>query len=60
MYVEILTELIERRPGAASIGLMAGQVVVGVGGAFGHAAMINKVLAKANLDHFVPHGLEIW
>ncbi|KAF2156337.1 hypothetical protein K461DRAFT_310817 [Myriangium duriaei CBS 260.36] len=46
-------------PGSASLGLIAGQVGVGVGAAFGHKSMINRVLSKANLEIFLPRGLEI-
>lgn len=42
------------------MGLMAGQFAVGIGGAFGHVALINRVLAKSNLEIFIPKGLEIW
>ena len=49
-----------RRPGAASIGLMAGQVAVGIGGAMGHSALVNRVLSRANIEVFLPVGLEIW
>jgi hypothetical protein len=48
------------RPGAASIGLIAGQVGVGVATAFGHASMVSKALLKANMELFAPNGLEIW
>lgn len=46
-------------PGAAGIGLMAGQVGVGVGSAVGHASALSRVLSDANLKLFVPNGLEI-
>lgn len=39
---------------------MAGQIGVGIGAAFGHASMVAKTLSKANLDLFIPSGLEIW
>lgn len=48
------------RPGAASIGLMAGQLGVGVGAAIGHSSQVSKVLTEANLNLFLPNGLEIW
>jgi hypothetical protein len=53
-------DLSTNRPGAASIGLLAGQIVGGVGTAVGHSAVVNRVLAKANVEVFVPAGLEIW
>ncbi|KIW10817.1 hypothetical protein PV08_10116 [Exophiala spinifera] len=46
-------------PGAAAIGLMAGQVGVGLASHFGHASLVNRVLSKANLNMFIPNGLEI-
>ncbi|KAF2163612.1 hypothetical protein M409DRAFT_26220 [Zasmidium cellare ATCC 36951] len=46
-------------PGSAGIGLMAGQIGVGIGAAFGHASMVAKTLSKANLELFIPKGLEI-
>ncbi|KAL9560984.1 hypothetical protein ACKAV7_014828 [Fusarium commune] len=46
-------------PGAASIGLIAGQVGVGVATAFGHASIVSKALSKANVELFTPNGLEI-
>jgi hypothetical protein len=46
-------------PGAASIGLMAGQAAVGLGSAYGHASNLSKTLSKANLELFLPQGLEI-
>jgi hypothetical protein len=48
------------RPGAAGIGLMAGQIGVGLGSAVGHASAVNRVLSSANLQLFLPKGLEIW
>ncbi|KAJ5986051.1 hypothetical protein N7451_010416 [Penicillium sp. IBT 35674x] len=48
------------RPGAASVALTVGQVGVGIGAAVGHASMVAKHLSKANLDLFLPSGLEIW
>lgn len=52
--------MLHGRPGSASIGLIAGQFAVGIGTAFGHASMVAKTLSKANLDLFIPKGLEIW
>ncbi|EED17477.1 hypothetical protein TSTA_113030 [Talaromyces stipitatus ATCC 10500] len=46
-------------PGAASIGLTVGQIGVGIGTAMGHSSAIAKVMSKANLELFVPNGLEI-
>ncbi|KAF5636098.1 hypothetical protein F52700_5412 [Fusarium sp. NRRL 52700] len=46
-------------PGAASIGLIAGQVGVGIATSFGHASIISKALSKANMELFAPNGLEI-
>ncbi|KAF4416353.1 hypothetical protein FACUT_12649 [Fusarium acutatum] len=46
-------------PGAASIGLIAGQVGVGIATAFGHASIVSKALSKANMELFAPNGLEI-
>ncbi|KAJ5938691.1 hypothetical protein N7466_001825 [Penicillium verhagenii] len=47
------------RPGAAGIGLAVGQIGVGIGAAVGHASVVNRNLSKANLDMFLPNGLEI-
>ncbi|KAF4960156.1 hypothetical protein FGADI_1175 [Fusarium gaditjirri] len=47
-------------PGVASIGLIAGQVGVGIATAFGHASIVSKALSKANMELFTPNGLEIW
>ncbi|RKL17311.1 hypothetical protein BFJ68_g4815 [Fusarium oxysporum] len=47
-------------PGAASIGLIAGQVGVGVATAFGHASILSKALSNANMELFTSNGLEIW
>ncbi|KAJ6093579.1 hypothetical protein N7486_008868 [Penicillium sp. IBT 16267x] len=46
-------------PGAATIALTVGQIGVGIGAAAGHASMIAKHLSTANLDFFLPNGLEI-
>ncbi|KAJ6115579.1 hypothetical protein N7523_005996 [Penicillium sp. IBT 18751x] len=46
-------------PGAAGIGLAVGQVGVGLGTAVGHASVVNQVLSSANLQLFLPRGLEI-
>ncbi|KAJ5633242.1 hypothetical protein N7490_009581 [Penicillium lividum] len=46
-------------PGAAGIGLAVGQIGVGIGAAVGHASMVARHLSKANLDLFLPNGLEI-
>ncbi|KAJ5684074.1 uncharacterized protein N7477_000419 [Penicillium maclennaniae] len=46
-------------PGAAGIGLAVGQVGVGLGTAVGHASAVNQVLSSANLQLFLPRGLEI-
>ncbi|KAH8698683.1 hypothetical protein BGW36DRAFT_295041 [Talaromyces proteolyticus] len=46
-------------PGAASIGLTVGQIGVGLGTAMGHSSAVARALSKANLDLFVPNGLEI-
>ncbi|KAF9774436.1 hypothetical protein IL306_007561 [Fusarium sp. DS 682] len=46
-------------PGAATIGLIAGQVGVGVATAASHASIVSKALSKANMELFAPHGLEI-
>ena len=48
------------RPGAATIGLIGGQVGLGITAAMGHASMIARVLSKVNLEIFIPSGLEIW
>lgn len=48
------------RPGAASLGLIGGRIGVGVGAALGHASLLARALSKANLDVFLPNGLEIW
>lgn len=50
----------KNRPGSAGIGLMAGQIGVGIGTAFGHASMVAKTLSRVNLELFIPNGLEIW
>ncbi|KAF2166623.1 hypothetical protein M409DRAFT_23257 [Zasmidium cellare ATCC 36951] len=46
-------------PGVAAIGLAVGQVGVGIGTELGHASTVAKALSKANLELFVPNGLEI-
>ncbi|KAF5612402.1 uncharacterized protein FSUBG_1479 [Fusarium subglutinans] len=46
-------------PGVASIGLIAGQVGIGVATAVGHASIVSKALSKANMELFAPNGLEI-
>ncbi|KAL7937848.1 hypothetical protein V8C35DRAFT_319912 [Trichoderma chlorosporum] len=46
-------------PGAASIGLMAGQIGVGLGAAAGHASQLSSALLKANMSLFIPNGLEL-
>ncbi|KAF2164553.1 hypothetical protein M409DRAFT_24953 [Zasmidium cellare ATCC 36951] len=46
-------------PGAGGIALMAGQIGVGAGAAFGHASLVAKTLSRSNLDLFIPAGLEI-
>ncbi|KAJ5805386.1 uncharacterized protein N7503_002988 [Penicillium pulvis] len=46
-------------PGAASVALTVGQIGIGIGAAAGHASMVAKHLSKANLDLFLPSGLEI-
>ncbi|KAM0080620.1 hypothetical protein ACKRZS_007209 [Fusarium odoratissimum] len=46
-------------PGAASIGLIAGQIGVGVATAFGHASILSKALSNANMELFTSNGLEI-
>lgn len=48
------------RPGAGGIALMAGQIGIGAGAALGHASLVAKTLSTANLDVFIPAGLEIW
>lgn len=55
-----MTDASVYRPGAAGIGLMAGQIGVGLGSAVGHASAVNRVLSSANLQLFLPKGLEIW
>lgn len=56
--VRILTDWYS--PGLGSLGLMAGQVGVGLAAAYGHKSGIMKVLSNANLEIFVPRGLELW
>ncbi|KAL7915889.1 hypothetical protein GGI35DRAFT_9964 [Trichoderma velutinum] len=46
-------------PGAASIGLTLGQIGVGLGTAAGHASQLSSSLLNANMNLFVPNGLEI-
>ncbi|KAJ5218504.1 uncharacterized protein N7498_000603 [Penicillium cinerascens] len=46
-------------PGAAGIGLMVGQIGVGLGSAVSHASAVNQILSSANLQLFLPKGLEI-
>ncbi|KAF4341233.1 hypothetical protein FBEOM_4832 [Fusarium beomiforme] len=46
-------------PGVAWIGLIAGQVGVGIATAVGHSSIISKTLSKANMELFAPHGLEM-
>ncbi|KAF3391459.1 hypothetical protein F1880_007675 [Penicillium rolfsii] len=46
-------------PGAAGIGLMVGQIGVGLGTHLGHASAVARVLSSANLQVFLPRGLEI-
>ncbi|GLI81851.1 hypothetical protein PoHVEF18_010243 [Penicillium ochrochloron] len=46
-------------PGAAGIGLTLGQIGVGLGTSLGHASAISRVLSSANLQVFLPRGLEI-
>ena len=46
-------------PGAGAIGLIAGQAAVGLGTAYGHASSLSKILSKANLEMFLPQGLEL-
>ncbi|KAK4500303.1 hypothetical protein PRZ48_008492 [Zasmidium cellare] len=46
-------------PGAESIGIIAGQIGVGVAAAVGNSATLGKTLSKANLQLFIPKGLEI-
>ncbi|KAM0450628.1 hypothetical protein ACHAPV_010412 [Trichoderma viride] len=46
-------------PGAAGIGLTAGQIGVGIGAAVGHASSISRVLSTANMDVFLPRGVEL-
>ncbi|KAK4502871.1 hypothetical protein PRZ48_006297 [Zasmidium cellare] len=46
-------------PGAGGVALMAGQLGVGAGAAFGHASLVAKALSRSNLDLFIPAGLEI-
>jgi len=48
------------RPGAAGIGVMVGQIGIGIGSAVGHASYLSKTLSEVNLKIFVPKGLEIW
>lgn len=47
-------------PGAAGIGLVVGQIGLGIGSAVGHATLLSRALSDANLRLFVPRGLEIW
>ncbi|KAJ5909107.1 hypothetical protein N7495_001789 [Penicillium taxi] len=46
-------------PGAASIGLTLGQIGVGLGTSLGHASAVARILSTANLQLFLPKGLEI-
>lgn len=59
LFIRAVADTMDR-PGSAGIGLMAGQIGVGIGTAFGHASMVAKTLSKANLELFIPNGLEIW
>lgn len=47
------------RPGLDAVALMVGQIGVGAGFAVGHASMIARALSKADLNVFIPTGLEI-
>ncbi|KAH6644281.1 hypothetical protein C7974DRAFT_371418 [Boeremia exigua] len=47
-------------PGFGVLGVVAGQVGVGMASAYGRKSAVSRVLAKANIDVFVPRGLEIW
>ncbi|UKZ73746.1 hypothetical protein TrVFT333_001396 [Trichoderma virens FT-333] len=46
-------------PGAAGIGLMVGQIGVGLGAAAGHASQLSSALGNANMNLFLPNGLEL-
>ena len=56
----MLTNVFPYSPGAAGIGLMVGQIGVGLGTHLGHASGLAKILSSANLQLFLPKGLEIW
>ncbi|KAJ5710332.1 hypothetical protein N7488_004488 [Penicillium malachiteum] len=47
-------------PGAASIGLTLGQIGVGIGSSIGNNSAVARQLSKANLELFLPNGLELW
>ncbi|KAK4496406.1 hypothetical protein PRZ48_012386 [Zasmidium cellare] len=46
-------------PGVDAIALMVGQIGIGAGFSYGHAALIARALSKVNLNVFMPAGLEI-
>ncbi|KIW45764.1 hypothetical protein, variant 2 [Exophiala oligosperma] len=46
-------------PGGAKLGLMAGQLGVGLATRIGHSSLVDRVLLKINLEIFIPNTLEI-
>ncbi|KAL7782026.1 hypothetical protein V8C37DRAFT_398037 [Trichoderma ceciliae] len=46
-------------PGAGGLGLALGQIGVGIGAAAGHTSQLSSALSRANMNLFLPNGLEI-
>ncbi|KAH8121290.1 hypothetical protein LI328DRAFT_171976 [Trichoderma asperelloides] len=46
-------------PGAAGIGLTIGQIGIGLGVAAGQASQLSSALLNANMNVFLPNGLEL-